>query len=72
MVLGLYDWFVLIRKVSSRGGGFMDLIGEFTRRLYWEMAPVFNWAFNNWAISVVSLLLLIRWAGHGRRAAKHI
>jgi hypothetical protein len=50
----------------------MDLIGEFTRRLYWEMTPVFNWALNNCAISVVTLLLLIRWAGHGRRATKHV
>jgi hypothetical protein len=50
----------------------MDLIGEFTRRLYWEMAPFLNWAFNHWAISLVSLFLLFRWAGHGRRTTKHV
>jgi hypothetical protein len=50
----------------------MDLIGEFARRLYWEMAPFFNWALNNWAISLLTLLLLIRWAGHGHRTTKHV
>jgi hypothetical protein len=53
----------------------MDLIGEFTRRLYWEMAPFFNWALNHWAISLMSLFLLIRWAGHRHRTrikAHHI
>jgi hypothetical protein len=50
----------------------MNLIGEFTRRLYWEMAPTFNWALNHWAISLVTLLLLIRWARHGHRTTKHV
>ncbi len=50
----------------------MDLIGEFTRRLNWEMAPLFKWALNNWVISLVTLLLLIRWSGHGRRTTKHV
>jgi hypothetical protein len=50
----------------------MNLIGEFTRRLYWEMAPFLNWAFNNWAISLVILLLLIRWAGHKHQTTKHV
>lgn len=49
----------------------MDLVGEFTSRLYWEMAPYFNWALNNWAISLVALLLLIRWAGHALRHTRH-
>ena len=35
----------------------MDLIGEFTRRLDWEMAPFFYWAFHHWAISLLTLLL---------------
>jgi hypothetical protein len=50
----------------------MDLIGEFTRRLYWEMAPFLNSALHNWAISLVTLLLLIRWAGHKQRSNKHV
>ena len=50
----------------------MDLVGEFSRRLYWEMAPFFNWAFKNWAISLVALLLLIRWAGHKQHTTKHV
>jgi hypothetical protein len=49
----------------------MDLIGEFTRRLYWEIAPFFNWALNHWAISLVTLLLLIRWTGQKRLTTKH-
>jgi hypothetical protein len=49
----------------------MDLIGEFTRRLSWEMAPFFNWALNHWAISLVTLLLLIRRAGQKQRTIKH-
>ena len=49
----------------------MDLIGEFTRRLYWEMAPFFHWALNHWAISLVTLLLLTRWAGQKQRTTKH-
>ena len=50
----------------------MDLIGEFTRRLDWEMTPFLYWALNHWAISLVTLLLLIRWTGHGRRTTKHV
>jgi len=49
----------------------MNLIGEFTRRLYWEMAPFFKWALNHWAITLLTLLLLIRWAGQKQRTAKH-
>jgi hypothetical protein len=43
----------------------MDMIGEFTSRLYWEMAPFLNWAFNHWAISLLSFFLLIRWTVTG-------
>ena len=43
----------------------MNLIGEFTRRLDWEIAPFFKWTLHHWAISLVTLLLLIRGAGHG-------
>jgi len=50
----------------------MNLIGEFTRRLYWEMAPFLKLAFHHWAISLVTLLLLIRWACHGHRTTKHV
>jgi hypothetical protein len=50
----------------------MDLIGEFTRRLDWEMTPFLYWALNHWAISLVTLLLLIRWTGHGRRTTKQV
>jgi len=71
MVLGPSDCLIQSEKFIP-GGGFMDLIGEITRRLHWEMAPFFNWAFNNWAISLVALLLLIRWAGHGRQTTKQV
>jgi hypothetical protein len=50
----------------------MELIGEFTRRLDWEMAPFFNWTLHHWAISLVTSLLLIRWAGHKQRSTKHV
>jgi len=50
----------------------MDLIGEFTRRLYWKITPFLKLAFHHWAISLVTLLLLIRWAGHGRRTSNHV
>jgi len=46
----------------------MNLIGEF----HWEIASLFNYALHNWAISMVALLLLIRWAGHERRTHKHV
>jgi hypothetical protein len=42
----------------------MNLIGE----LHWEITRV----LHNWAISLVTLLLLIRWAGHERRTHKHV
>ena len=47
----------------------MDLIGEFTRRLDWEIAPFFKWTLHHWAISLVTLLLLIR-AGQVMGAAQ--
>lgn len=50
----------------------MELIGEFIRRLHWELTPLLNWALNNWAITMVALLLLIRWAGHKRRRTRHV
>ena len=50
----------------------MDFIGEFIRRLFWELTPFINWALKNWAITLVTLLLLIRCAGNERRGTKHV
>jgi len=43
-----------------------------TAELHWEIASFFIWALHNWAISLITLLLLIRWAGHERRTHKHV
>ena len=43
-----------------------------TAELHWEIASFFIWALHNWAVSLVTLLLLIRWAGHERRTHKHV
>ncbi len=50
----------------------MDLIGEYIKRLDSELAPFFNWAIHHRTISLVAVLLLIRWAGHRRRTPKHV
>jgi hypothetical protein len=50
----------------------MELIWGFIGRLYWELGPFFDWAFKNWAITFVTLLLLIRWTGNERRRIKHV
>jgi hypothetical protein len=50
----------------------MDLIGEFFGRLFWELTPLINCALNNWAITLVGLILLICWAGNERRRSKHV
>jgi hypothetical protein len=49
----------------------MDLIGEFTLRLYWELYPIFHWVLNNWGTSLLILLVAIFWLGHNRRT-KHV
>jgi hypothetical protein len=50
----------------------MDLIGEFARRLYWELFPVFNWVIRHWAITLAVIAILIYWAGRQRRPRKHL
>jgi hypothetical protein len=50
----------------------MNLIGEFTRRLDLEIAPFFNWALHHRTIGLVTLLLLLGWAGRRRRTPKHV
>jgi hypothetical protein len=52
--------------------GAMDLIGEFARRLYWELFPVFNWVIRHWAITLAVIAILIYWAGRQRRPRKHL
>jgi hypothetical protein len=37
----------------------MNLIGEFTTRLDWEMAPFLNWTPNHWAISLWSFFFIL-------------
>ena len=50
----------------------MDLIGEFARRLHWELFPVFNWMIRHWAITLAVIAILIYWAGRQRRPRKHL
>ncbi len=49
----------------------MDLTSEFLRRFFWDVTPIINWALQNWVITLVTLLLLIRWAGNERRRVKN-
>jgi hypothetical protein len=49
----------------------MDLFWEFLRHFFWQVNPLINWALKNWAITLVTLVLLIRWAGNARRGIKH-
>jgi len=49
----------------------MEIVA-FLGRLYWELISVFDFAVTNWAITFVALLLVIRWAGNGRRRINHV
>lgn len=45
----------------------MDIIGEFTARLYLELRPITEWALRNWLPTLAILIGLIYWAGRQQR-----
>ena len=45
----------------------MEIFTDSVGRLYWHLGSVFDYALGNWAITVVALVLMIRWAGNERR-----
>jgi hypothetical protein len=49
----------------------MELIKEFARGLYLELAPIFNWALKNWSMTAAVLLIIIYWAIRHRRLNRH-
>ncbi len=46
----------------------MEFFGDFLAQLYREWSPLLNWSVNNWATTLVILLLLLFYrTGHSRR-----
>jgi hypothetical protein len=49
----------------------MDLIREFARGLYWEVASIWSWARKHWAVTMAILIVVICWARKQRRVNRH-
>ena len=50
----------------------MESIVNVIDYLSWQLGPIVDFALKNWAITFVSLLLMIRWAGNERRRIKQV
>jgi hypothetical protein len=49
----------------------MNMIGEFANRLIGSISPIFDWALNNWAITMMVLIMMIYRSGKQRRLYQH-
>ncbi|MGE5216844.1 MAG: hypothetical protein ACM3SP_07570 [Chloroflexota bacterium] len=45
----------------------MNMIGEFASRVFNNLSPVFDWALNNWSVTLTILAMVIYLAGKQRR-----
>ncbi|MGH7827359.1 MAG: hypothetical protein ACREQ7_19545 [Candidatus Binatia bacterium] len=49
----------------------MDLVREFARGLYLELAPMLDWALKNWGLILLTLLIVVYWSSKHKRAHRH-
>ncbi len=49
----------------------MDIIGEFVKRLFFELNPILDWLVRNWALTLVLLVAMIYWAARQKRLDRH-
>lgn len=45
----------------------MDMIGEFANRVFNSFRPIFDWAINNWSVTITILAMMIFLSGRQRR-----
>jgi hypothetical protein len=49
----------------------MDVIREFARNLYFELAPMLNWALKNWAHALLAVMVAVYWSSKHKRPHRH-
>jgi hypothetical protein len=58
-------------EIIDLGGGLMDMLLYFVRRLFFELKPWLEWALRNWGVTIVLLVALIYLARRHRRLSRH-
>jgi hypothetical protein len=49
----------------------MNMIGEFANRIFGGLGPIFDWALNNWSITMMIIIMMIYRSGKQRRLHQH-
>ena len=49
----------------------MNMIGEFAKRIIDELARFIDWSLSHWIVTVITLVMMIYWAGKQRRVHRH-
>ena len=63
--------FFFSRANAFPGGGHMNMIGEFVKRMIGELAQFVDWSLRNWTVTMIVLIVMIYWAGKQRRLNRH-
>ncbi|HXG49807.1 MAG TPA: hypothetical protein VNN77_00175 [candidate division Zixibacteria bacterium] len=49
----------------------MDIIGEYLRRLLWELSPYLDWAIRHWPLTFGVVVVGVYLAGRHKRLDRH-
>jgi hypothetical protein len=60
-----------LARIVFPGGGHMNMIGEFAKRIIDELARFIDWSLSHWAVTMIVLVTMIYWAGKQRRVNRH-
>ena len=50
---------------------YMNMIGEFAKRIIGELAQFVDWSLSNWTVTMIVFIVMIYWAGRQQRLNRH-